>query len=132
MFQSYTVAYSCVFSHDGERAECNAKVLYWSREMIIINFQTTLEGENSKPVQYAVSEYCGLYWVANLEERVSIFIDDPLDTETTAECLQELDDLDEYEAEELAEIIRIIYAEALPGYPAGLTSCRITSEDLPF
>lgn len=109
MFRSYAITCRFHFDHDGDEAHCNAQLAYYGQQILVIRFSTDVNGRMSDPVTYVITSYCGNFWIANLDEQTSVFIDDPADTESNTDCLLELDDMDDYEAEELAEVIRYFY-----------------------
>lgn len=110
MFRSYAINCRFQFDHDGESACCAAQLVYYDRNMFVIRFSTDVNGPMTDPVAYAITNYRGKYWIANLNEETSVFIDDLIDAESNADCLLELDDMDDYEAEELSEVIRYFYS----------------------
>lgn len=109
MLQSYTITCGFQFDHDGESAHCKASLVYYDRYMFVIRFSTDANGTMSDPATYVVCNYCTHYWIANLNEETSIFIDEPYKSELNTDCLIEMDDIDDYEAEELTEVIKYFY-----------------------
>lgn len=109
MLQSYTITCGFHFDHDGEAASCTASLAYYDRQMFVFRFNTDVNGIMPDPVTYVVCNYCTHYWLANLNEQTSIFIDDPYKSESNSDYLMDMDDIDDYEAEELSEVIKYFY-----------------------
>lgn len=130
--QSYNVTYTCHFDHDGDTGQCTAKLIYCSKEMMVIRFHSSFSTSN-EPTMYAINSYCGKTWIVNLSEQTSVFLSNILDVKATTDDLVELDDMDDYEAAELAEVIRLVSFEAAPsGPPDDEPSPQIVDDDLPF
>ena len=94
--------------HDEEPSECRAEILYHSREITAFSYDSTTAGTAHSSSVFVLGGYYGVYWLVNINDHTLAFIDEPLDPESTAEDLQEMEDIDEYTAEELAEIIKKI------------------------
>lgn len=114
MFRSYSAVYRFSFVHDDEYAHCFVHLYHQDAHLIVFSFQSDVFTANPSPALYAFCEYKNLFWIANLDEYVSTFIEDPMDTESTLCNLLELDCSDDEETEELAEIIRFLHSREIP------------------
>lgn len=109
MFRSYSATYSFSFVHDDEYAHCFAHLYHQDAHLIVFSFQSDVFTTNPSPALYAFCKYKNQFWIANLDECVSTFIENPMDTESTLCNLLELDCSDDEEAEELAEVICFLH-----------------------
>lgn len=134
ILRSYTVSCRFRFEHDEEEAHCTARLLYQDLHLTVIRFQADTSRLNPDPVIYSLNEYSGKYWVANLNECISVFIDNPLDVESTAEDLLELDGMEDEEAEELAAVLSFFYTQGIPRNPSDVQdeSPLLEDDTLPF
>lgn len=134
VLRSYTVTCRFRFEHDEEEAHCTAQLLYQDLHLTVIRFQSDITCLNPEPVIYSLNEYDGKYWVANLNECISVFIDDPMNVEYTAVDLLELDGMKDDKAEELAAVLSFFYVQGIPRNPSDFEDKKPYLEDdtLPF
>lgn len=109
MLHSYAIFCRFYFEHDNKITCCTAQLAYCDQQMFAIRIGTDSNGKKSEPVTYAITNYRGEFWIANLNQQTTIFINDPLKSRSNAGPLRQLDDMEDEEAENLSEIIRYFY-----------------------
>lgn len=134
MLRSYSIVYNCHFVHDQNKGNCRAQLIYQTSHMLVIKFCTDSNDGDVYPAKYALSEYCGKYWLTNLDEHFSVFLHNPLNVVSTTDELED-QNIGEMEAEQIAEVICFFYNLITPRNPGDLEEDKfpfIEDDELPF